>query len=209
VHCDRHEFLLDGPGVHPLHPPDELVDALPGQTLADHLADGGRLAGGLVGDLHFARDLVGDHRLTDRLEAEAAEYISTIDGLGGALAGIERGFQQREIQEAAYRFQRQIEEKERVIVGVNEFVVQEPAPGGLLRVNPAIGAGQREKLAKLRAGRDNAAVEAHLGRLQRAAEGTENLLPIMVEAVEVKVTLGEISHRLRGVWGEQRESVVI
>jgi len=87
--------------------------------------------------------------------------------------------------------------------------VQEPAPGGLLRANPAIGAGQRAKLAKLRAGRDNAAVEAHLGRLQRAAEGTENLLPLMVEAVEAKVTLGEISHRLRGVWGEQRESVVI
>ncbi|MGH2634105.1 MAG: methylmalonyl-CoA mutase family protein, partial [Tepidiformaceae bacterium] len=102
-----------------------------------------------------------------------------------------------------------IEEKERVIVGVNEFVVQEPPPGGLLRVDPAIGAGQREKLARLRAGRDNAAVEAHLVRLQSAAEGTENLLPIMVDAVEAKVTLGEISHRLRRVWGEQRESVVI
>ena len=147
--------------------------------------------------------------LTDRLEAEAEEYITTIDGLGGALAGIEKGFQQREIQEAAYRFQRQIEEKERVIVGVNEFVVQEPAPAGLLRVDPTIGAGQREKLAKLRAGRDNAAVEAHLARLQRAAEGTDNLVPIMVEAVEAMVTLGEISHRLRNVWGEQRQSVVI
>ncbi len=156
-----------------------------------------------LGGSYFVEDL------TNRLEAEAWEYIKTIDGLGGALAGIERGFQQREIQEAAYRYQRQIEERERIIVGVNEFISQEDPPSGLLRLDPTIGAKQREKLARLRATRDNAAVEALLGRLQATAEGPGNLVPIMVECVENRVTLGEISHRLRRVWGEQRESVVI
>ncbi len=147
--------------------------------------------------------------LTNRLEAEAAEYIKTIDGLGGALAGIERGFQQKEIQEAAFRFQRQVEEKERVVVGVNDFVVHDEAEPEIHRVNPRIGQRQAERLAALRARRDNAAVERLLAKLQLAAEGTDNLVPIMVECVENYVTLGEISHRLRRVWGEQRESVVI
>ncbi len=147
--------------------------------------------------------------LTNRLEAEAWDYIKTIDGLGGALAGIERGFQQREIQEAAYRYQRQIEERERVIVGVNDFTSVEEPPAGLLRVDPTIGMRQRERLAKLRATRDAGAVDHLLARLETAARGTDNLLPIMVECVENRVTLGEISHCLRRVWGEQRESVVI
>lgn len=156
-----------------------------------------------LGGSYFVEDL------TNRLEAEAAEYIKTIDDIGGALAGIEKGFQQKEIQEAAYRFQREIEDKERVIVGVNEFITQEDAPEDLLRVNPAIGERQREKLALLRKNRDNRAVDALLGKLEHAAEGTDNLVPIMVECVENKVTLGEISHRLRKVWGEQRQAVVI
>jgi methylmalonyl-CoA mutase, N-terminal domain len=147
--------------------------------------------------------------MTNRLEAEAEEYIRTIDGLGGALAGIEQGFQQREIQESAYRFQRQIEAKERVIVGVNEFRTQDVEVSDLLRVDPALGQRQAEKLRGLRANRDSAAVDHLLTRLEQAAQGTDNLLPIMVECVESRVTLGEISHRLRKVWGEQRETVVI
>jgi len=147
--------------------------------------------------------------LTNRLEAEAAEYIKTIDGLGGALAGIEKGFQQKEIQEAAFRFQRQVEEKERVVVGVNDFIVPGEAPPKLQRVDPRIGQRQAERLTALRARRDGAEVERLLSKLQHAAEGTDNLVPIMVECVENFVTLGEISHRLRRVWGEQRESVVI
>jgi methylmalonyl-CoA mutase N-terminal domain/subunit len=147
--------------------------------------------------------------LTNRLEAEAAEYIKTIDGLGGALAGIERGFQQKEIQEAAFRFQRQVEEKERIVVGVNDFVVQGEAEPEIHRADPHIGQRQAERLAALRVKRDGAAVERLLAKLQKAAEGTDNLVPIMVECVENYVTLGEISHRLRRVWGEQRESVVI
>ena len=154
-----------------------------------------------LGGSYFIEDL------TNRLEAEAEEYIKTIDGLGGALAAIEQGFQQREIQESAYRYQRQVEEKERVIVGVNDFISSDETKPEIMRPNPRIGQQQRDKLAKLRANRDSAAVENLLARLERFANGTENLLPVMVECVENKVTLGEISHRLRRVWGEQRETV--
>ncbi len=147
--------------------------------------------------------------MTNRLEAEANEYIKTIDNMGGSLVAIEKGFQQREIQEAAYRFQMQIESKERVIVGVNDFVSVEEGSPDLLRVDPSLGQKQAAKLAKLRATRNNGAVEGLLGRLEAGARGTDNLLPIMVECVEAKVTLGEISHRLRKVWGEQREPVFI
>jgi methylmalonyl-CoA mutase N-terminal domain/subunit len=156
-----------------------------------------------LGGSYFVEDL------TNRLEAEAQEYIDTIDGLGGALAGIEKGFQQKEIQEAAYRYQRQVEEKERIIVGVNQFEQQEERPDNLLRVDPSIGQRQAEKLRALRANRDAAKAEALLAKLKSAAQGTENLLPIMVDAVESRVTLGEIAHTLRNVWGEQRETVVI
>jgi methylmalonyl-CoA mutase N-terminal domain/subunit len=156
-----------------------------------------------LGGSYFVEDL------TNRLEAEAREYIKTIDSMGGALAAIEKGFQQKEIQEAAYRYQMQVENKERIIVGVNEFVVAEEEHPEILRVDPAIGQRQVEKLRRLRATRDNAAVERMLDRIEQAARGTENLVPIMIEAVENRVTLGEISHRLRKVWGEQREPVFI
>jgi methylmalonyl-CoA mutase N-terminal domain/subunit len=156
-----------------------------------------------LGGSYFLEDL------TNRLEAEAREYIATIDAMGGALTAIENGFQQKEIQEAAYRYQMQVESRERIIVGVNEFVVAQEEQPELLRVDPAIGERQVQKLRKLRAKRDGAAVERILDRLEQAARGTDNLLPIMVEAVENRVTLGEISHRLRRVWGEQREPVFI
>ncbi len=156
-----------------------------------------------LGGAYFLEDL------TNRLEAEAREYIAAIDSMGGALAAIEKGFQQKEIQEAAYRFQMEVEKKERIIVGVNEFIVAEEEQPEILRVDPAIGQRQVEKLRRLRATRDNAAVEHMLNRIEEAARGTENLLPLMIEAVEKRVTLGEISHRLRKVWGEQREPVFI
>jgi len=156
-----------------------------------------------LGGSYFVEDM------TNRLEAEAREYIETIDKLGGSLVAIEKGFQQREIQEAAYRFQMQIEGKERVIVGVNDFISNDDTPPELHRVDPALGRQQAERLRKLRETRDNAAVEALLAKLEAGAQGTDNLLPIMVECVENRVTLGEISHRLRKVWGEQREPVFI
>jgi methylmalonyl-CoA mutase N-terminal domain/subunit len=156
-----------------------------------------------LGGSYFIEDL------TNRLEAQAMEYITTIDQLGGALVGIERGFQQREIQEAAYRFQREIEDRDRVIVGVNQFTVPEEARQDVLRVDPAIGRSQEEKLRVLRASRDNAKVENLVHRLEKAAAGTENLMPLIVDCVENRVTLGEISHGLRRVWGEHQETVVV
>jgi methylmalonyl-CoA mutase N-terminal domain/subunit len=147
--------------------------------------------------------------LTNRIEAEAREYIETIDKLGGALAALERGFQQREIQEAAYRFQRQVEEKQRIVVGVNDFRVEEPEPTGLLRIDPSLGRRQAEKLAALRASRDNNRVSLLLAGLDRAARGTENLMPHIIECMANRVTLGEVSHTLRGAWGEHRETVVV
>jgi len=156
-----------------------------------------------LGGSYFIEDL------TNRLEAEAAEYIATIDQLGGAMVGIERGFQQREIQEAAYRFQREIEDRERIIVGVNQFTVPEETRPEVLRVDPEIGRRQAEKLRALRAGRDNERVGILVRDLERAAAGTENLMPLIVDCVESRVTLGEISHALRRVWGEHQETVVV
>ncbi|MCC6381784.1 MAG: methylmalonyl-CoA mutase, partial [Dehalococcoidia bacterium] len=146
--------------------------------------------------------------MTNRLEAEAREYIETIDGLGGALAALEQGFQQREIQEAAYRFQRQIEERERVVVGVNDFRTPDE-PVSILKLDPRIGQRQAEKLRALRAKRDAAAVDTLLLKLQGTAEGSGNLVPVIVECVQARVTLGEISHCLRRVWGEYHPRVVI
>jgi methylmalonyl-CoA mutase N-terminal domain/subunit len=146
--------------------------------------------------------------LTNRLEANAKEYIDAIDAMGGALSAIEQGFQQREIQEASYRYQQEVEGKDRVIVGVNDFLTEDE-PVDLLRVDPSLAQRQAEKLRRLRAERDPGAAEASLRCLEEAAKGTDNLVPIMVACVQNKVTLGEISHCLRGVWGEQRETVVI
>jgi methylmalonyl-CoA mutase N-terminal domain/subunit len=155
-----------------------------------------------LGGSYFLEDM------TNRLEAEAAEYIRTIDGLGGALAALEKGFQQREIQESAYRYQLEVEAKERVIVGVNDFKTQE-APVDTLKLDPDIGRRQVEKLRKLRAARDNAAVDAGLRKLEREAKGDTNLIPLLIECVEDRATLGEISHALRRVWGEYQPQVAI
>jgi methylmalonyl-CoA mutase N-terminal domain/subunit len=142
--------------------------------------------------------------LTDEIERRAFEYIEKIDELGGALRAIERGYVQGEIQEAAYRYQRAVECKEQIVVGVNEFVVEERAGLERLKVDPAIEQQARARLAALRARRDNAHVSALRARLESAAKGTNNLLPLFVECVENDVTVGEICKVLRGVWGEYR-----
>ena len=147
--------------------------------------------------------------MTDRLEGEARDYLKTIEDLGGAPSALEQGFQQREIQEASYRYQREIEEKDRVIVGVNDFTVSGEEPPELLRVDPSIGRRQVERLQALRAERDNAAADAAIAALEAGSAGTENLMPLIVAAVEARATLGEISHALRRAWGEYREIVVV
>ncbi|MCH8994130.1 MAG: methylmalonyl-CoA mutase family protein [Chloroflexi bacterium] len=147
--------------------------------------------------------------LTDQVEAEAQAYIDQIDAMGGALEAIEQGFQQREIQESAFRMQREIEANERIVVGVNEYVEDEPPIEGLTRVDPSVGERQRARLRELRAERDGRRVEQLLGRLEQAAAGTENMVPLLIEAVEAGVTLGEICRVLRGVWGEYQGALVI
>jgi methylmalonyl-CoA mutase N-terminal domain/subunit len=147
--------------------------------------------------------------LTDQIEAQALAYIAKIDELGGAAEAISRGYQQKEIQDSAFSYQKSIETNDLVIVGVNQFIVQEGPPTGLLKVKPEVEIAQKKSLAAVKAGRDNAAVTAKLAALKVAATGTENLLPFILDAVKVYASLGEISDVLRGVFGEHQETVVL
>ena len=144
-------------------------------------------------------------RLTRDIEDAAVAYLDKIEGLGGAVAAIP--FMQREIQDAAYRYQQEVETRSRVVVGVNEFVTDAPAPATLFRPDPAGEARQAERLADLRRRRDRDRAARALDGVERAARGTENLLPRFLEAVRADVTLGEICARLRAVFGVHRGSV--
>ncbi len=143
--------------------------------------------------------------LTNEVERRAWEYIEKIDALGGSVRAIELGFMQREIEEAAYRYQIALEEERAIVVGVNRFVQEDEEKPALLRVDPEIGRVQAARLAALRQRRDNELVQQRLRALEHAAEGSENLLPLIIDAVEAYATLGEISDTLRRVFGEQRE----
>jgi methylmalonyl-CoA mutase N-terminal domain/subunit len=147
--------------------------------------------------------------LTDELEAKAQIYLDKIDELGGALAAIEQGYIQREIQESAYRYQRAVECKEQIVVGVNKFKVAEDVVPQILRVDESVAQKQRERLAALRRRRDGAAVRQALAGLETAAQGTDNLLPHILAAVEAYATTGEICHTLRRVWGEYEPPVML
>lgn len=140
--------------------------------------------------------------LTDEIERQAADYIAKIDDLGGALSAIESGFIQSEIQEAAFQAQRRLENKEDIVVGVNKFQVKEEISLESLKIDPKIEQEQHDRLAALRASRDPKQVEGLLQRLEEAALGDANMMPIIIECVEHKLTLGEICGKLRKVWGE-------
>lgn len=142
--------------------------------------------------------------LTDEIEKQAVEYLRKIDEMGGALQAIENGYIQGEIQNAAFAAQRRLENHEDIVVGVNKFTVNEKIELEALKIDPKIETEQRERLAALRAGRDAATASALLDRLETAALGDENMMPIIIECVENKLTLGEICGRLRKVWGEYR-----
>jgi methylmalonyl-CoA mutase N-terminal domain/subunit len=146
---------------------------------------------------------------TDRIEEQAKVYLDKIDELGGMVKAIEQGYVQKEIQSAAYRYQKEIESKDRIIVGSNQFIVEEEPPKGLLKVNPRTREIQTEKIAKAKASRDSQAVERWLSRIEKAAKGTDNLVPLILEAVKVYATLGEISQVLRGVFGEYRQETYL
>jgi methylmalonyl-CoA mutase, N-terminal domain len=147
--------------------------------------------------------------LTNQVEERAEEYLKKIDALGGMLRAIETGYVQREIQEAAYRYQRAVERREEIVVGVNRFQIEAEPTVPLLRIDPALEQAQVERVRALRARRDAQATEAALNKLEQAAATTENLLPHILECVESYATVGEISNRLRRVWGEYRETSVV
>lgn len=142
--------------------------------------------------------------LTDQLEAKAVEYIERIDKLGGAVKGIEAGYQQREIHEAAFRYQQAVESKDQVIVGVNDFTVEEDNQGELLKVDQALEEQQKKKLAAVRAERNQAAAKAAIEKVEATARDGGNLMPVIIEAVRTYATLGEISDAMRRVFGEYR-----
>jgi methylmalonyl-CoA mutase N-terminal domain/subunit len=148
--------------------------------------------------------------LTNRLEREAYAYFDKIEQLGGVLPAIEKGFFQREIAESAARYQAEIEKKERIIVGVNDYVVEEDLRVPLLRVDEAGAQRQIARLQKIRRERDNVKVGACLDAIRDAAKRENvNLMPLFIEAVKAYATLGEIMDVLRGVWGEYKEPVIV
>jgi methylmalonyl-CoA mutase, N-terminal domain len=147
--------------------------------------------------------------LTNEIEKGARAYIEKIDSLGGMLRAIESGFVQGEIQKAAYDFQRAVEKKDQIVVGVNNFIAEEDRTIPLLRIDEEIERSQIARLNALRAKRDSARTRSALAELQRRAGTNENLLPAILAAVEAYATVGEISDALRRLFGEYEESVVI
>ena len=147
--------------------------------------------------------------LTNQIETRAQEYLSKINAMGGMIKAIESGFVQTEIQRAAYDFQRAVEKKDQIVVGVNDFVAEDHHHIPTLRIDPEIERSQVARLTALRAKRDAAQTQAALRELERRAATSENLLPAILNAVEAYATVGEISDTLRRVYGEYQESVVI
>lgn len=149
-----------------------------------------------LGGGYFVEDL------TNEIEKKAVEYIEKIDALGGAVKAIEKGFYQTHIAESAYEYQKAIEEKEKIIVGVNEFKVDEESEIDILRIDESIREKQIERLQSVKRRRNNVKVESSLKTLRTAAMSEENLIPYILEAVEQYATIGEISDALRDAWGE-------
>ena len=143
--------------------------------------------------------------LTDKIEKRSMEYIDKIESMGGSIKAIESGYIQGEIGESAYQYQKEIETKKRIIVGLNQFQIEEEPLRNILRIKPEVEQYQKQKLARVKKERDNAKVKEALAILKKAAQGTDNVVPPILEAVKVYVTLGEISDTLREVFGEYRE----
>jgi methylmalonyl-CoA mutase, N-terminal domain len=162
------------------------------------------------GVVNTADPLAGSYfveKLTNDIEAEALDYFRKIDAMGGMVAAVERGFPQREIQEAAFRFQKAVERKEKIIVGVNEYVMdEEPFP--IMYIDQTVGDEQVARVDALRQRRDRAAVAAALAHLAQAAKGTENIMFPIIECTRAYATLGEMCDALREVWGEYEEAPI-
>ena len=147
--------------------------------------------------------------LTNKLEAAANDYLAEIDALGGTLAAIEAGYQQRQIQELSYQVQRAVESGKKVVVGMNKFRDEATSTPPLQRIDPEGERRQCARVQRVRAERDAAAWQAALRRLEDCARGEANLMPPIIEAVNAYATVGEICDRLRGVWGEHRELITV
>jgi methylmalonyl-CoA mutase N-terminal domain/subunit len=143
--------------------------------------------------------------LTNEIERKAMSYIEKIDAMGGAVKAIESGYIQQEIAESAYRYQKEIETNQRTLVGVNEFQVKEEPLKDILRIPPHVERYQKENLAKIKTERDNGKVKERLALLKKVAQGTDNIMPPILDAVRSYATLGEISDTLREVFGEYKE----
>ena len=140
--------------------------------------------------------------LTDELEAKAVDYLRRIDEMGGMVEAISRQFPQREIEDAAYAAQKEVEEKKQTVVGVNEFVSSAEAPMDMLRIDPKLEEQQIARVKAFRRQRDNSSTTRALSELKKAAEGSENVVPKIVSAVKARATLGEVANAMREVFGE-------
>ncbi len=148
-------------------------------------------------------------KLTSDLEEETLAYFDTIDRMGGMVAAIEEGYPQREVAESAYRFQQAVEQRDKIIVGVNDFVAAEDEPIGTLYIDESAAERQLAKLNELRKSRDNGRVRAALDALKEGARGSANTMPLLVDAVRAYATVGEMCDALRDVWGEYEETPII
>ncbi|TYB32212.1 MAG: methylmalonyl-CoA mutase [Candidatus Mcinerneyibacterium aminivorans] len=156
--------------------------------------------------------LAGSHyveKLTDEIEEQVWEYIDKIEELGGMTKAIEKGYVQKEIQDSAYDYQKEIENKERIVVGVNKYQIDKEPESDILKVNPKLREVQIDRIEKVKKKRDSKKVEQKLAELKNAAEGSDNLMPYIIDAVKEYATLGEICNTLRDVFGEYEESIVL
>jgi methylmalonyl-CoA mutase N-terminal domain/subunit len=148
--------------------------------------------------------------LTDRIEAEVWEYLEKIENIGGMVKAIEKGFVQKQIQDSAYKYQKEVESGERVIIGVNKFQTKEVQPDDILEVNPKLREVQSEKIAAIKKTRNNDLVNEKLKALEKgAADPKVNLMPLILDAAREYATLGEICNVLRKEFGEYKESIVL
>lgn len=147
--------------------------------------------------------------ITDRIENEALEIISKIDSMGGMVKAIEEGFVQAAIQKSAYKYQQDIENKNRVIVGVNQFSIEEKEQEGLLRIDDSVEKNQINRLKNIKNTRDQNAVKTSLAHLKTAAKGTDNLMPYIIDAVKSYASIGEICNVMREVFGEYKENIIL
>jgi len=147
--------------------------------------------------------------LTAKMIENVESYIAEIDKIGGALKAVERGYFQTEIQKSAYEYQKQVESKQKIVVGVNEYVSDSGEPQNLLKVDPELEKGQIDFVRSIRAKRNNSEVEKRLSQLKETANSDKNMIPVVIDCVESLVTVGEICGVLREIWGEYKENLVL